>query len=79
VLLGRRGNVLGLLAIGPAIRVEASVLLVGVTGYIPRKSVVARRWMGRWRCSAWEWVEDVVRGIELLLGTVAPRPAALGT
>ena len=73
------GNVLTLLTIRPAIRVEASVLLVGVTGYIPRISVGARRWMGRWRCSAWERVEDVVRGIEVLLGTGTPRPAALGT
>ena len=73
------GSVLALLAIRPAIRVEASVLLVGVTRNVSGISTVARRWMGRWRRSAWERVEDVVRGIEVLLGTAAPRPAALGT
>ena len=73
------GGVLALLAIWPAIRVEASVRLVGVSRSASGISIVARRWMGRWRCSAWERVEDVVRGIEVLLGTAAPRPAALGT
>jgi hypothetical protein len=68
----RLGSILALLAIRPAIRVEASVRLVGVTRGVSRISIVTRRWMGRWRCSAWERVEDVVRGIELLLGTVAP-------
>jgi len=65
-------SVLALLAIRPAIRVEASVLLVGVTGNISGISIVARRWMGRWRCPAWERIEDIVRGIEVLLGTAAP-------
>lgn len=73
------GNVLTLLTIRPAIRVEASVRLIGVTRNVSRISVATGRWMGRWRCSAWERVEDVVRGIEVLLGTGAPRPAALGT
>lgn len=61
-----------LLAIRPTIRVEASIELAGVTSNTSRITVVARRWMGRWRCSAWEGIEDVVRGIEVLLGTVAP-------
>ena len=72
MLLGRGGSILALLAIRPAIRVEASIRLVGVTGNVSRVSIGARRWMGWWRCSAWERVEDVVRGIELLLGAVAP-------
>jgi len=73
------GNVLTLLTIWPAIRVEASVRLIGVTRNVSRISVATGRWMGRWGCPAWERVEDVVRGIEVLLGTGAPRPAALGT
>ena len=61
-----------LLAIRPTIRVEASVKLVGVTSNTSWITVVAGRRMGRWRRSAWEGVEDVVRGIEVLLGTAAP-------
>jgi hypothetical protein len=66
------GSVLALLAIRPAIRMETSVRLVRVTRGGSGISIISRRWMGRWRRSAWERVEDVVRGIEVLLGTAAP-------
>ena len=79
IVLRRRGCVLALLTTWPTIRVKTPIRLVGVTGHISGVSTAARGWMGRRRCSAWERVEDGVRRIELLLGTVAPRPSALGT
>jgi hypothetical protein len=43
-------------------------MTAGVTGHASRVSIVG----GRWRRSAWERVEDAVRGIELLLSASAP-------
>lgn len=71
-MLRRRGDVLALLAIRPAIRVEAPIRLAGVAGNVSGITTISRGWMGGWRSSAREWVEDVVRGIEVLLGTAAP-------